>query len=230
MLQDVSAMVKGIGSGSNDGPTRLFHPASASRPTSSHGLKQKSSRRDLGGDSISEDETDWAGLAQNSPHKATNRTVLSDNEDTMDIDVPKPVSKPAAKPAPKAKAIPKAKETLKPKKVPAASLAAPEPKPLSPAAKAYAAKKAMAGGVQAKAGASKSKKKLPESDDDEDVDQLANDILSDDDDEDSPVKPIARPARRAAAAPKSKYVVDDDDDDDEDEEESEDFDDDDESD
>ncbi|SMQ45370.1 unnamed protein product [Zymoseptoria tritici ST99CH_3D7] len=227
ILDDVSAMVKGVGSGSNDGPTRLFHPASTSRPTSSHGLKKRSSRKDLGGDSISEDETDWAGLAQNSPQKATNRTMLSEDEDTMDIDVPNPVSKPApiSKAVPKPKAAPKTKETaLKPKKAPAAALAAPESKPLSPAAKAYAAKKAMASGVQAKAGASKPKKKLPESDEDEDVDQLANDILSDDDD-DTPVKPTARPSRRAAAAPKSKYVVDDDDDDEE-EDETADFDDD----
>lgn len=219
MLADVSTMVKGIGGGGNDGPTRLFHPQSGSRPTSSHGLKQKPSKKKLADTDISEDETNWGALAQNSPQKTTQHTMLSEDDEMLDdIEVPAPKAAPI-KAAAKAKAVPKAGETtaLKPKKT--AALATPVPKPLSPAAKAYAAKKA--NGAQAKAGA---KKRLAESDEeedeDEDVDQLANDILSDVE-ASTPVKATARPSRRAAAAPKSRYVVDDDDDD-EDEEEEED--------
>lgn len=223
MLADVSTMVKGIGGGSNEGPTRLFHPQSGSRPTSSHGLKQKPSRKNLAEADISDDETDWAALAQNSPQKTTQHTMLSEDDEMLDdVEAPAPKAAPA-KAVPKAKPAPKAKGPAGLKQKKTAALAAPAPKPLSPAAKAYAAKKAT--GAQAKAGA---KKRLPDSDEeeeeeDEDVDQLANDILSDEED-DSPVKPTARPSRRAAAAPKSRYVVDDDEDEEEDDvEESADF-------
>ena len=229
VLGDVSAMVKGIGSNANEGPTRLYHPPSASRPSSSHGVKPRKKLADL---DISDDETDWAALAQNSPLKATNRTMMSEDDDSMEM-IEKPVSKPPAKPAAKAKTAPapKAKESaaLKPKKAP--SVAPSLPKLLSPAAKAYAAKQAKAGAQPKpsalKLAASKPvKKKAVDSDSDgDDVDAIANDILSDDE-LDSPVKPAARPSRRAAAtAPKSKYAVEDDEDD-EDEDESAEFDDD----
>lgn len=218
MLADVSTMVKGIGSGSNDGPTRLFHPQSGSRPTSSHGLKQKPSRKKLAEVDISDDETNWGALAQNSPQKTTQHTMLSEDDEMLDdVEVPAPKAAPVkAVPKPKVASKPKVSAALKAKKT--AALAAPIPKPLSPAAKAYAARKANA---QAKGGA---KNRLPDSDEEdegEDVDKLANDILSDAED-DTPVKTIARPSRRAAVAPKSRYVVDDDDDD---VEESADFDD-----
>ena len=231
-LGDVSTMVKGIGGNTSEGATRLYHPPSASRPSSAHGMRAKP-RRTLNVDTeISEDETDWAALAQNSPQKVTNRTTLSDDSDDMMVIDDEPPPKPAVKAAaPKAKPAPKAKESaaLKPKKAPGVP---PAPKPLSPAAKAYAQKHAKAGaqaGVQAakpsalKPVASKaSKKNTIDSDDDNDVDALANDILSD---EDSPVKPAARPSRRAAAAPKSKYVADDDDEDEDDNESEAGFDD-----
>ncbi|EME46718.1 hypothetical protein DOTSEDRAFT_87208 [Dothistroma septosporum NZE10] len=208
-LGDFSTMVKGFGGGTNDGQTRLFHAASTSRPNSSAGLRAKTSKRTLTTDGdVSEDETDWAGLAQNSPQKTTHTTMLDD--DSMDIDEPKIVPKAQLK------AKPSTKPAAKPvsKKASAAPAPAPSTHALSPAAKAYARKKS--GAIQAKPGASKTSKKLPESDDEEqDVDQIANDILSDEDD-DSPVKRIARPGRRAAASTaKSKYVVDDDEDDDE---------------
>lgn len=235
MLGDVSAMVKGIGSNSG-GPTRLYHPPSASRPSSSHGVKSKPKPSKLAVEmEISDDETDWAALAQNSPQKATNRTIMSEEEDdAMDID-----DKPAPKPAPKAKpvAASKAKETtaaLKPKKAPTPA-PGPPPKPaLSPAAKAYAAKQAKAGAAQAKSGALKpaaskaTKKNAALSDEEDDVDALANDLLSDeDDDAPAPAKAAAaRPSRRAAAAkPKAKYTFDDDEDESEEEEASADFDD-----
>ena len=224
MLGDVSAMVKGIGSKANEGATRLYHPPSASRPSSSHGVKSKPKRITTDPD-ISDDETDWAALAQNSPQKATHHTVLSEYDDSMEID-DKPPPKPATKPAAKAKPAPapKAKETtaLKPKKAPSVAPAASKPQPLSPAAKAYAAKQAKAG-AQAKPAASKPAASKPTKnsvDSDDDVDALANDILSDDDD--SPVKPAAaRPSRRAAAAPKSRYVADEYDEDDGDASETE---------
>lgn len=223
MLDDVSTMVKGIGNGKNDGATRLFHNnnTGGSRPSSSYGLKNKASRKNLADDDVSADESNWAALAQNSPQKATHRTMMSDDEgDSMEVDAPKPAPKAAAKPASKAKES----AALKPKKAPAAPAAPAAPKTLSPAAKAYAAKKA--GASQAKAGPSKLSKKTKDDSEDDDVDQLADELLDDDEDEDSPVKPAARPSRRAAAsAPKSKYVLDDDEDEDE-EDETADFDDD----
>ncbi|KAK5125991.1 DNA topoisomerase 2 [Meristemomyces frigidus] len=219
MLDDVSAMVKGIGNSGNEGPTRLFHPPSVSRPTSNQGPKGKAATKQLTADSdISDDETDWAALAQGSPQKAPKIASLSDEDDELlEIDskpAAKPAPKAAAKPAPKAKAAPKVKETaaLKAKKAPAPTPAAPR-LALSPAAKAYAAKQAKAGAAQTKAGASKpaaKKKAALDSGDEDEVDVLANDILSDEE-EDSPVRPAAsRPSRRAAAAgPKAKYAMDD---------------------
>lgn len=230
-LEDVSAMVKGIGAGAGEGATRFFHPPSAVRPSSSHsGLKAK--KKIMDDEDISADETDWAALAQNSPMKATDRTLLSE-EGSEDLDMepaPKPAAKATAKP--KAAAAPKATGALKPKKAPAAAAAASAaPKTLSPAAKAYAAKQAKSGAAS-KAPASKAKKVISD-DEDESVDALANDILSDDDlDSPAPAKKsaapapaAARPSRRAAAAkPKAKYALSDEDEDDFDQESEEDYD------
>ncbi|KAK5108149.1 DNA topoisomerase 2 [Meristemomyces frigidus] len=221
VLEDVSAMVKGIGRSTeiNDGPTRLFHPPSVSRPVSKdHGRVKPAA---MGGKSritvdsdVSEDETDWAALAQGSPAKARGRTALSDEDDELlDIEPPKMKAAPA-KVAAKAVAKPasKPKETaLKPKK----AHTAPVLKPLSPAAKAYAAKQAKVGASKLVAApklsttksttAATSKKtssRLPidSEDEDEDVDALANEILSDEDEDEEPVRPVAaRPGRRAAA-------------------------------
>ncbi|KAK5175786.1 DNA topoisomerase 2 [Saxophila tyrrhenica] len=211
MLGDVSAMVKGIGSNaaSNEGPTRLYHPPSASRPSSSHGVKTKSKPSRLALEpEISDDETNWEGLIQNSPQKVQGRTTLPGDSDTS-VDEEEPAPKPAAKAKPAAASKTTA---LKPKKAPAPA-PAPPPKPtLSPAAKAYAAKRG-----RAKVGAAKpkpaAKKKAYDSDDDE-VDAIANEILSDDDEDDgggAPVKTAARPARRAAAGKaKAKYTFDED--------------------
>lgn len=205
MLDDVTAMVKGIGAGAGagEGATRFFHPPSANRPSSSHGLKAKS-KKSMSED-ISDNETDWAGLAQNSPQKASRHTMLSEDDSMDDVKIPSkaaPAAKPAAKP--KAAALPKATGTLKPKKAPTPA-PAPAPKVLSPAAKAYAAKQAKAGAL---AGSSKLKQKAFDSDSDESVDAIANDILSDDESPAPAKSAAARPARRAAAA-KSKYVVSD---------------------
>jgi DNA topoisomerase-2 len=235
-LDDVSAMVKGIGAGAGEGATRFFHPPSAVRPTSS-GIKAKKRVADEEED-ISDDETNWEALAQNSPAKATDRTLLSEEgSDDMEPPTPKPaVSKVAAKL--KATAATRTNGTLKPKKAPAAA-PAPAPKTLSPAAKAYAAKQAKAGAV--KAPPSRLKKVISDDEDeDESVDAIANDILSDDDDEDldspapvpakksAPATAAARPSRRAAAAkPKARYALSDEEDEndfDQDSEEEEDFD------
>ena len=232
VLEDVSAMVKGIGNTTSNGDgaagTRFFHSPSVSRPTSSShaGPKAKAtaSRKITADSDVSEDETDWAALAQNSPQKVGGgRTMLSDEDDelldiepkvkTTKVAAPKAASKPAA---PK----PKIKEPAMKTKRTTAAPAAPVPKPLSPAAKAYAAKQAKAGALKASSSSAaaaavkpKPKGKLPVLSDDEDddgVDKLANDILDDSDDDPVQKKPAAaRPARRAAAAPESKYVMDD---------------------
>jgi DNA topoisomerase-2 len=235
VLDDVSAMVKGIGAGAGEGATRFFHPPSAVRPTSS-GIKFKKRVVDDDED-ISGDETNWAALAQNSPMKATDRTLLSEEgSDDMEPPTPKPaVSKVVASKL-KASAATKTNGTLKPKKASAAAPAAP--KTLSPAAKAYASKQSKSGA--AKAPASRLKKVISDDEDeDESVNALANDILSDDDDEDldSPAPDLtkkaapaaaARPSRRAAAAkPKARYALseeDDEDDFDQDSEEEDEFD------
>lgn len=235
-LEDVSAMVKGIGAGAGEGATRFFHPASAVRPTSS-GIKAK--KRIVDDEDISADETDWAALAQNSPMKATDRTLLSEEGSEDMSPAPKPAPKPAAKAAakPKATAAPKTTGTLKQKKAAAPAPAPAAPKTLSPAAKAYAAKQAKAGAAT-KAPASRLKKVISDDEDeDESVDALANDILSDDDDDiDSdggvtvPAKKAApaaapaagRPSRRAAAAkPKARYALSDEEDEDDFDQESE---------
>ncbi|KAK6417821.1 DNA topoisomerase 2 [Oleoguttula sp. CCFEE 5521] len=248
-LPDVSAMVKGIGPPStSEGATRFFHPATAgtaatSRPGSSTTAaaalaKAKAKKPVVEDDDISMDETDWGKLAQNSPHKVSDRTLLSEggSDDEME-DVrlkPKPRATAAAKaPAQKPKAA--AAAALKPKKAPAAAAAAPKALPLSPAAKAYAAKKAKqasAGAppfttatkaVPARRPASKLKQSILSDDDDGDMDAsgdaLVNDLLSDEDEDAAPVAAAARPSRRAAASKaKAKYAVSDDE---EEEEESE---------
>lgn len=229
LLGEISGMVKGVGGNTQEGATRLYHPPSVSRPSSSHGAK-KPVRKITAVSDISDDETNWDALAQNSPQKAMNRTIFSDEDDDgMVVDEKPPPPKTAPKAAPKAKPASKAKETaaaLKQKKVAAPAQEPAAPKGLSPAAKAYAARQQAKGGAAKKAAAAKpaaKKKKVVDSEDEDegiaDVDQLANDIISDEDE--SPVAPkakgkaapAARPARRAAAAAPTKrslYVDEDD--------------------
>ncbi|KAK4504129.1 hypothetical protein PRZ48_005044 [Zasmidium cellare] len=212
MLEDIPAP-KGIGGSSNDESTRLFH--GGSRPSSSHGLKQKASRTTMvkdDKDDVSADESNWAALAQGSPQKPARAVMpLGDDDDSMDLDEPKPASKPAKTAVSKLKAKESA-TALKPKKASAPAPAAnPKPKTLSPAAKLLAQRRA-----KEAAKAQPVKKAVDE--------ELVDDILSDEDDDDeSPVKPTARAPRRTAAAAKSKYVVDDDDEEEDDLEESAEF-------
>ena len=225
LLGDVSKMVKGIGGGIAE-PTpggRPLFSTSMSRPGSSAGLPKSNprpSRLDVG---VSDDETEYSKLApQPSIRKAAAMTAkeitLSDDEgdDSLSEIVSKPISK-ATKPVTKAPAVPKLKRAPATKKAtapaPAPASAPPKKNPLSPAAKAYAAKHAGGG-----------KKRVVESDSDDDgdgVDGKANDIR------DSPLAAkeahtsdpspppaaaaAARPSRRAAAtAKKATYVLDDD--------------------
>ncbi|KAK0391100.1 hypothetical protein NLU13_0602 [Sarocladium strictum] len=136
-LGDVGAMVKGIGAGEDKGRVSLY---AMNRPQSSHGngsdslpkLKTKPSKRF---DADSADETNYEMLANSSPYKAPGKDnklvddLLSDNDDAP---APAPEPKKRGRPAAASKAAPK--EAAKPK-------AAKKSTVLSPAAKAYAARK-----------------------------------------------------------------------------------------
>jgi DNA topoisomerase-2 len=218
LLGDVSSMVKTIGA-SNGVP--MFKSTASARPVSNGSARPGSA---AGGPKASkknapieiDDDTNYEGLMpQSSPQRPAprnvNDTIMSSGDDFSLAIIKKPVTgKLATKPNPAAaKLVPKPKTAT-------SSLVAKKPTALSPAAKAYAAKHAKSTGALAKS-APKAKKPITiESDEDEemeDVDALANDILSDEDDEDEPVPkgraPAARPGRRAAAKP-AKYVVSDD--------------------
>ncbi len=214
MLFDVGKMVKGINTASvpADNSRPLFS-ASMSRPGSSAGLPKKSTSSKPAVD-VDSDDTNYSKLAppttKKGPTITARKTILSDDDDeSLDemIAVPpkaaKPASKASAKPGPKAKAAAPAKKVTK------AAPPPPEPKkmPLSPAAKAYAAKKAKAEKAALKASSLS----------DDELDGLANEIMGDDDDEEDEEEvggPAARrPARRAAsAAPKKNWVISDDED------------------
>jgi DNA topoisomerase-2 len=221
MLGDVGAMVKGIGApATNGGRLSLFamsRPEAGDAPIPK--LKAKPSRSIL--DIDDHDDTNYEALAMSSPRKPTKAddidAFLSDDDlpaatkpaakpaaskakaplsvvpgaakkrgrpagsknKTKDDDAP---AAPAPAPAPKAK----------PKTAAAAAAAKAKPSVLSPAAKAYAAKKAKA-------------RKLV-SDDDED--EIMEDAPSP-----PPAKPAARRPGRAAAAKAKPIILDDDEDD-----------------
>lgn len=213
MLGDVGALVKGIGkpsADSGDANGRLSLHA-MSRPESSQGnsgsnaLPKMKPRSAKSFDFDSPDDTNYEMLAMSSPHKAVTKndhidSFLSDDDDVMPaIKAPPPksaslssaaakapaglatVKKARGRPAgTKSKAEPKAKPKAAPKGV-----AKTKASTLSPAAKAYAAKK----GVK--------KSVLEDSD------------LEMDDPDSPPPKPAAR-SRRAAAA-RRPIVIDDDD-------------------
>ena len=242
-LFDVGKMVKGIDNASNSqtSTSRPLFSNSMSRPGSSAGLPKKSasSRQAMDPD---DDDTDYSKLAPPPAAKrgvmaAARRTLLSD-DDTDDEDDVIPVTEPPPKVSKVAKvAAAKPSKAKAPTAASKKSFQPPPPSkkimPLSPAAKAYAAKKA--------------KNAAAISDDaDDEVDKIANDIMDegegnakvlndDDDDDDDDGLVVKRPARRAAAKAVENVKKawggdseedDDDDDDEEDEtEESEIFDD-----
>ena len=209
VIFDVGKMVKGIGNASeaSTSTARPLFSASMSRPGSSAGLPKKTNgltrhNTDLDAEM---DDTDYAMLAPPPTDKkaiTARETVISD--DSMDddadpfIELPSkkaaPIKKapaaatkktaPAApKPAPKKAAAPAAKKIGK-------TLAEPKKLPLSPDAKAYAAKQQKARAQQVV---------LEDSDEDE-VEKVANELLDDEDEDDEPVVGQRRPARRAAVA------------------------------
>ncbi|KAL9038724.1 MAG: hypothetical protein Q9180_002959 [Flavoplaca navasiana] len=216
LLFDVGKMVKGINGTSTEPSSRpLFSTTSShSRPGSSHGLPKKAApRREASFDGA--DDTDYSKLAPPTTKKGSTvtakHTVLSDEEDdsfeammataaaAKATAVPKPIAKPTTSKAsrPEVSKASKAKAAnTKAVKNPLAASAAPPPikkMPLSPAAKAYAAKQA------------RKPKVLDDSDGDEDeVEKVANEIMSDDEDEDEVGVAARRPARRAAAATTGK--------------------------
>ena len=214
ILFDVGKMVKGIDTASV--PAEKYRPlfsASMSRPSSSAALPKKSTSSKPTVD-IDSDDTNYSKLAppttKKGPAVTARKTILSDDDDDESLNdmiaappkASKPASKASTKPAPKAKAPAPAKKATK------AAPPPPEPKkmPLSPAAKAYAAKKAKAEKATLKANS------LSE----DEMDGLANEIMDDEEDEEDAGGPaVRRPARRAAsAAPKKKWVISDDDDED----------------
>ena len=215
MLFDVGKMVKGIDTASAPADnSRPLFSASMSRPGSSAGIPKRSTSSKPAMD-IDSDDTNYSKLAppttKKGPAVTARKTIPSDPEDDSldDIIVAPPK---ASKPAPKAAAKPGPKPKAPPKKATKADAPPAEPKkmPLSPAAKAYAAKKAKAEKAALKAN----------SPSDDELEGLANEIMDgdDDDDEEDAGPAVRRPARRAAsAAPKKKWVISDDEDELEDE-------------
>ena len=211
MLFDVGKMVKGINTASAPADSsRPLFSASMSRPGSSSGLPKKSTSSKPAID-IDSDDTNYSKLAPPTTKKgaaptARKRIPSDDDEDSLDEII---ATRPkASKSAPKiaAKAGPKAKAPAKkPTKAAAPPPAEPKKMPLSPAAKAYAAKKAKAEKVALKA----------DSPSEDELEGLANEIMDEDEDEEEEDAGPAtrRPARRAAsAAPKKKWVISDDED------------------
>nr|POE53574.1 dna topoisomerase 2 [Quercus suber] len=225
MLDDVSNMVKGIGPAVVDGATRLYHQQSVVRPVSKEGLKSKSvtAKKMASNSDISDDETNWGALVQNSPAKATNRTMMSEESDDELAEIKRPIVKQPLKAKPTSKLT--TYVASKAKSQPAVTTVKAPAKPLSPAAKAYAAKQTKALAANKAASQTKASKKEPLDSDDEGDDDLANEILGDEEEDDiSPVKAVAaRPSRRVAAVkPKAKfYALSDDEDEEIDDDESE---------
>ena len=205
MLFDVGKMVKGIDTASVPAEkSRPLFSASMSRPGSSAGLPKKSTSSKPAID-MDSDDTNYSKLAppttKKGPAITARKTVLSDDEDSLDDiivaspKVSKPAPKAAVKPGPKPKAP--AKKLTKAAAPPPAE---PKKMPLSPAAKAYAAKKAKAEKAALNA----------TSPSEDELEGLANEIMDDEDDDEDAGPAVPRPARRAAsAAPKKKWVISD---------------------
>ncbi|QLI64602.1 DNA topoisomerase 2 [Metarhizium brunneum] len=198
MIGDIGSMVKGIGKPAGDKSGRLSLYA-MNRPESSQGnsgssslqkLKTKASKSSM--DIDSHDETNYEMLAKSSPHKIKDEedaaqdsddelavTAASSTTDTGLAAVKKARAKPATS---KAKAKPETKPRAK---------AAPKATTLSPAAKAYAAKKKTIG-----------VKKIALEDSEDEVDEPPSPV--------SKPKPAARGRPGRAAAAKRPVIVDED--------------------
>ncbi|KAI1465889.1 type II DNA topoisomerase [Daldinia caldariorum] len=230
MLGDVGDLVKGITNGTSstsENKTGRLSLFSMSRPDSSSGnssgLKVKS-KPSKALDLDDHDDTNYEMLAKPSPFKTTRRDDL--DSFLSDDDLP-PVSKPLSKSKsskeepklkPKSKPVAVATSTSEPavkksrgrpagtktnkskEDAPAKKVTASKATNLSPAAKAYAAKKNKA----------KPKKDVFDMDDDED-----DDVEMAEADSSPPPRPAARgrPGRAAASKSKPVYIIDDDDED-----------------
>lgn len=218
LLFDVGKMVKGIGNASADqsSNSRPLFSTSMSRPGNSAGLAKKSSSAKQATD-LDADDTDYSKLvpAKKGTTVTAKAMVFSDDDDVdmMDDDMDAvAAAPPPKKPATKPKQLPKAKAKPAPKAAPKAAPPPPKKLPLSPAAKAYAAKQA------------RNKKIVvddEDNEDDDDIEKVANELLDDGDDDDDEAAPVvaARPSRRAAAAAGAKkaWVLDDESDEEDDE-------------
>ncbi len=233
MLFDVGKMVKGIDNTSTDQSSNtrpLFSSGSMPRPGSSAGLPKKSTATTRQILDLDGDDTDYSKLA---PPPAAKRgasitvrsKVLPDDEtDNDDVFGPRAPSPPkASKPSRAPKAIGAKVVAIKPTTKAKASgpIAAkktthnllPETRPMSPAAKAYAAKRAR-------------NNTKNDSDDFDVVEKVAHEIMDDgsvlaDSDSDDGDLIVRRPARKAAVQAvvktKKSWRLDSDDDEDEDE-------------
>ena len=229
MLGDVSKMVKGIGSGSigsSNGAAKPFLSTFASRTASAattsiaESAKEKPKRNLKQTIELSDDETDFSRLAprpmtqkaqqSSSTLDGQRRSLDEEDVDSSDFLVERAVSTKTKAATSKA-AVPKRKvstmtsTTTKAKKAKTPAVEAPpEQLPLSPAAKAYAAKRAV-------------KRQVVESDEEEDVDDLISPEKGPKKGKAAPLlaaaitTTAARPARRAAAAaPKRSLYIDSD--------------------
>lgn len=228
LLGDVSDMVKGIGTtaaNAASGGSKLFNSKNSRQTVS---VKASARRFSKFMNSDDDDETNYAKLVPHgSPEKPAARNareviISDDDNDSLNIGRTKALTKSfsiksaATKPKPVSQVAKPLKEAL--------GQPAKKPSPLSPAAKAYAAKQARSNVSATKTARKKAKKSTAGDDDvkEDDVDALADRILLSDDSDivEKPESKVAvpaahRPVRRAAAATsKPKYIVDEDDDDD----------------
>lgn len=199
MLGDVGDLVKGIGKTSGESSGRLSLHA-MSRPESSHdrsssgGLSKTKSKSSKTFDVDSPDETNYEMLAKSSPYKTATKSNDIDSFLSDDEPAPPPPKKATSKSS-SAAAAPAVKKARgrpagaknKAKDEPASKAkVAPKKTALSPAAKAYAAKKAL--------------KKSAVEDSDDDMAEPDS----------PPPKPAARGRPGRAAAARKPVVVDDD--------------------
>ncbi|KAF7545687.1 hypothetical protein G7046_g9505 [Stylonectria norvegica] len=216
LLGDVGALVKGIGKPANESTSGRLSLYAMNRPESSQGngsaggLPKSKTKSAKSFDFDSPDDTNYELLARSSPHKTATKgdhidSFLSDDEPMAAPAKPMAsksttVGSAAAK-APaglatvkKARGRPagakaKPKEDAKPKGAPKAKAkVAPKANTLSPAAKAYAAKKAV-------------KKSVLVDDSDEDMEDASS----------PPPRPAARARPGRAAAARRPIVIDDED-------------------
>ena len=222
MLLDVGKMVKGIDSSVAGVPTgsRPLFSTTTTKSRLPGSAAVSGARKTTAEPSVdlgdSHDDTDYTRLAPASnggPKAIPRSTMLSDDSEEDGSSIPiAPVnvrSLPKASTKTVGKVLTGKNKTVVP--IQAKTLA-----PLSPAAKAYAAKqyaRSNKASVHATSAKSRTKGSSMASDSEDNVVKVANEILSDD--EDDRVVAVPRRVRRAAASQPKKWVIDDEDDDEE---------------